>query len=281
MKLSIGFSPCPNDTFIFDALVHDQCAEPQSYGLEDKIEWNAQLEDVQTLNEWALEGKLDVTKLSYGTFFQVQDTYELLEAGSALGRGVGPLLIARNPWTEEEKQELLQGSNFSQELVLIPGQLTTANLLLSFSFPHLTNRKFCLFSQIEEELLNGNANLGVIIHENRFTYQQKGLHLIADLGALWEQKTNSPIPLGGIVVRKTLPQAVKTAINQMIQDSLKKSWKTYPTLSPYVQSNAQEMEPSVMKQHIDLYVNEYTNSLGAQGRKAIEVMENIFHQLQA
>ncbi|HRF20266.1 MAG TPA: 1,4-dihydroxy-6-naphthoate synthase, partial [Chitinophagaceae bacterium] len=188
MKLSIGFSPCPNDTFIFDALINKKIDT-------DGIEFEAILEDVETLNQWALEGKLDISKLSFPAFFRSTDKYLLLNAGSALGKGVGPLLVKR-AGSEISKVE--------EQSILIPGINTTANLLLSFAYPDAKNKRPMLFSEIEDLVMSELADLGVIIHENRFTYQQKGLEKVADLGESWEKKMNVPIPLGGIAIKRTV-----------------------------------------------------------------------------
>lgn len=254
MELTLGFSPCPNDTFIFDAMVNNKI---DTKGLT----FNTRLEDVETLNKWALEGKLDITKLSYGVLPKVLHQYELLNSGSALGRGCGPLLIAKKPIDKE---------NIKDCKIAIPGINTTANLLFSTAFPDAKNKEILVFSDIENAVLDGRADAGVIIHENRFTYQQRGLVKIIDLGEYWESTTGSPIPLGGIVIRKSLPAELKQQVDKLIHDSLQESFKHYPTLSPFVTSHAQEMEESVMRQHIELYVNDFSLDLGEAGRAAID-----------
>ncbi|WPV67375.1 MULTISPECIES: 1,4-dihydroxy-6-naphthoate synthase [unclassified Chitinophaga] len=254
MELTLGFSPCPNDTFIFDAMVNNKI---DTKGLQ----FNTRLEDVETLNKWALEGKLDITKLSYGVLPKVLHQYELLNSGSALGRGCGPLLIAKKPIDKEKIKDCK---------IAIPGINTTANLLFSTAFPEAQNKEILVFSDIENAVLDGRVDAGVIIHENRFTYQQRGLVKIIDLGEYWESTTGSPIPLGGIVIRKSLPAALKQQVDQLIHDSLQESFKHYPTLSPFVTSHAQEMEESVMRQHIELYVNDFSLDLGEAGRAAVD-----------
>lgn len=254
MELTLGFSPCPNDTFIFDAMVNNKI---DTKGLT----FNTCLEDVETLNKWALEGKLDITKLSYGVLPKVLHQYELLNSGSALGRGCGPLLIAKKPIDKE---------NIKDCKIAIPGINTTANLLFSTAFPEAKNKEILVFSDIENAVLDGRVDAGVIIHENRFTYQQRGLVKIIDLGEYWESTTGSPIPLGGIVIRKSLPAALKQQVDKLIHDSLQESYKHYPTLSPFVTAHAQEMEESVMRQHIELYVNDFSLDLGEAGRAAID-----------
>ncbi|RFM34281.1 1,4-dihydroxy-6-naphthoate synthase [Chitinophaga silvisoli] len=254
MELTLGFSPCPNDTFIFDAMVNNKI---DTKGLT----FNTRLEDVETLNKWALEGKLDITKLSYGVLPKVLHQYELLNSGSALGRGCGPLLIAKKPIDKEKIKDCK---------IAIPGINTTANLLFSTAFPEAKNKEILVFSDIENAVLDGRVDAGVIIHENRFTYQQRGLVKIIDLGEYWESTTGSPIPLGGIVIRKSLPAALKQQVDKLIHDSLQESYKHYPNLSPFVTAHAQEMEESVMRQHIELYVNDFSLDLGETGRAAIE-----------
>lgn len=256
MKLTMGFSPCPNDTFIFDAMVNGKI---DTMGLElDYV-----LEDVETLNQWAMAGKLDVTKLSYSTLLATVQQYALLHSGSALGKGVGPLLVAKSP---------LDMNNIADYSIAIPGTKTTANLLLTLAWPEAKNKTELIFSEIEQAVLDGAFDAGLIIHESRFTYAAKGLHKLADLGDWWEQSTGAAIPLGGIVVRRSLGSEVASVLDQVIKNSLAYSWANYPQLSDFVQCHAQEMEESVMRQHIDLYVNEYTTDLGPIGRGAIETL---------
>jgi 1,4-dihydroxy-6-naphthoate synthase len=264
MKLSLGFSPCPNDTFIFDALVNHKIDTGD-------FEFDVVLEDVQTLNRWALEKKLDVSKISYGVWPLLQKEYSLLDAGGALGIGVGPLLISKN-------NILLKDIN--QLRIAIPGEQTTAHLLFSMAFPNAKRKKFMVFSQIEAAVLNDEVDCGVIIHENRFTYMQKGLIKQLDLGEYWEQKTKSPIPLGGIVMRNEFSAADRAELERLIRDSLGFAEAYYPDLSDYVMQHAQEMQESVMRQHIDLYVNQFSLSLGEEGRHAVEVLLAVYKGLQ-
>jgi 1,4-dihydroxy-6-naphthoate synthase len=265
MKLKIGFSPCPNDTFIFDALVNGKI-DTGSFTFEPV------LEDVETLNQWALEGKLDITKLSFPAFFQSLENYCLLEAGSALGKGVGPLLVAAQPINNDASQ-------IEEAAITLPGQHTTAHLLFSFAFPKATQKKFQLFSQIEEEVLKGNTTLGVIIHENRFTYAAKGLHKVMDLGEHWENKMKAPVPLGGIAIKRNIPLDIALAVNQIIAKSLHYAWD-HQEISSFVKEHAQSMEPSVMQQHIDLYVNQFSLRLGTEGHKAIQTLHEVFIKIQ-
>ena len=265
MKLSLGFSPCPNDTFIFDALVNRKIDTGD-------FEFEVILEDVQTLNRWAMEKKLDLSKISYGVWPLLQKNYSLLDAGGALGRGVGPLLISK-------KNILLKDIN--KLSIAIPGEQTTAHLLFSMAFPQAKRKKFMVFSQIEAAVLNDNVDCGVIIHENRFTYMQKGLVKQMDLGEYWEQKTKSPIPLGGIVMRNEFSEAERAEVDRLIRDSVAYAEAYYPDLSDYVIRHAQEMQESVMRQHIDLYVNQFSLSLGEEGRKAVAVLLKVYEEMNS
>jgi len=256
MKLSLGFSPCPNDTFIFDALVNGKIDTGD-------FEFEPVLEDVQTLNRWAMEKKLAISKISYGVWPLIRKDYRLLNSGGALGKGVGPLLISKKEIPLKVVDQLT---------IAIPGEQTTAHVLFSLAFPHTVHKKFMLFSDIESAVLNGTVDCGVIIHENRFTYMQKGLVKLMDLGEFWEQKTQSPIPLGGIVMRKYIDPQVCEQVDSLIRKSVLYAQSNYPVLAGYVKQHSQEMEESVMRQHIDLYVNDYSLGLGDEGRKAVEVL---------
>lgn len=260
MTLTIGFSSCPNDTFIFDALVNGKI------DTED-ITWKPVVEDVQTLNEWALQGKLDVTKISYGILNGLLASYRVLPTGGAIGFGVGPLLIGSVPPPHEAAflEQALKNNGYK---VAIPGQHTTAHFLFSHAYPNVANKLFMRFDAIEAYVQRGEG-LGVIIHENRFTYQAKGLHAWADLGKLWENKTKLPIPLGGIVAKRSLSVGRQQQINAQIKNSLAYAWQQYPALSLYVKTNAAEMEEQVMRQHITLYVNDFSAEMGVEGKAAI------------
>jgi len=255
LTFTLGFSPCPNDTFIFDALVNKKI---DTEGLDFEVV----LEDVQTLNTWAKKGKLDVTKLSYGVMPLVMDEYIILNSGGALGKGVGPLLIGHS---------VNESLVIEDETIAIPGENTTANFLFSLAYPDAKNKIFLRFDEIESFVAEGKG-LGVIIHENRFTYQQKGLHKIADLGDYWEQQTGHPIPLGGIVIRRNIGTAIHQKIDSLIRKSVEYSFANYPQISQYVQLHSQEMSEAVMRQHIDLYVNHFTLDLGVAGRAAVVKM---------
>ena len=264
MTFTLGFSPCPNDTFIFDALVNHKIDT-------EGIEVNAVLEDVETLNRWALAGKLDITKLSFPAFFQSLNDYILLDSGSALGKGVGPLLITKN------KNQLTE-SEVNLATVALPGKNTTANLLFSFAYPQAVKKQFVIFSGIEDAVLSSKTDLGVIIHENRFTYQQKGLNKVIDLGEYWETKMNAPIPLGGIAIKRTIEPAQAKTINKLIRKSLDYAFAHYPFITDYVKEHSQEMSEDVMRKHIELYVNNYSLQLGNDGRKAIEILHSVYNK---
>ncbi len=264
MRLSLGFSPCPNDTFIFDALVNKKIDT-------GALTFDAVLEDVQTLNKWAIDGRLDASKISYGVLPLVMRQYRLLNAGGALGKGVGPLLISKNAIPAAE--------NINDKTIAIPGENTTAHMLFSLAYPAAKNKKFMVFSAIEDAVLNGQADLGVIIHENRFTYQQRGLAKIADLGYYWEQQTQNPIPLGGIVIKRNIDAAIQKKVDALIRQSVEYAFSHYPALADYVKLHSQEMEAQVMRQHIDLYVNNYSIDLGAEGKKAVARLLEVYHQV--
>lgn len=256
MKLTLGFSPCPNDTFIFDAMVNGKIDTGD-------ITFDYVLEDVETLNQWASEGRLDITKLSYNAFLHTVDQYALLHSGSALGKGVGPLLVAR---------EVLDMDKLSQYRIAIPGLHTTANLLFTLAFPEVKNKVEVLFSDIEAGVLDGKYDAGLIIHESRFTYEKKGLKKLVDMGDWWERTANAPIPLGGIVMKRSLDRRLIESVDKIIKDSLQYAWQHCPSLPPFVLEHSQEMEEDVMRSHIQLYVNDYTKDLGAEGTKAIEIL---------
>jgi 1,4-dihydroxy-6-naphthoate synthase len=259
MRYSIGFSPCPNDTFIFDAMLHGKV---DTEGLEFEVF----MEDVEALNRRAFAGELAITKLSYHAFAHLTEQYTLLDAGSALGNNCGPLLIAKKPLTEAE---------VNAARIAIPGKMTTANFLLSMAFPAAKNKTEVLFSDVEDAVLENRADAGLIIHENRFTYQQKGLVKIMDLGEHWEQTTGLPIPLGGIVVQRSLPAEDQAKINRVMRRSVEYAFAHPSEVMPFVRAHAQAMDDAVMQAHIDLYVSQFTVDLGTRGRAAILEMFRI------
>ncbi len=258
---TIAFSPCPNDTFIFDAMVH-QKIDTGDLGFEYI------LEDVETLNHWAMDGRYDISKISYSVLSQLLDNYRLLRSGSALGRGVGPLLLTREP--------LPAGTDISafmqQARIAIPGKWTTANFLLNSAFPAAQHKEVVLFSDIEQALLDGKYDAGLVIHESRFTYAERGLHCLMDMGQWWEAGTGMPIPLGGIVLKKAIPAEDARQIEALIRKSVQYAWEQYPALGGFVTRNAQEMSEEVMRKHIALYVNAYSLDLGPEGCAVVEDM---------
>jgi 1,4-dihydroxy-6-naphthoate synthase len=263
MKYTLGFSPCPNDTFIFDAIVNHKIDT-------GNIEFKIRLEDVETLNELALNNVLHFTKVSYGVLPLVLRNYRVLNSGSALGKGVGPLLISKKPITFEEVDACT---------IAIPGENTTAHLLFSQAFPLAKNKVFRRYDEIERYVLDSEEKtLGVIIHENRFTYARKGLHKVVDLGNFWEEKTGYPIPLGGIVAQKSLYEKIIIQVDKLIKKSIEFAFQNYPLITDYVKMHSQEMEPEVMKQHIDLYVNAYSLDLGEDGKNAIRKVLSVYDQ---
>lgn len=262
MKLSLGFSPCPNDTFIFDALIHHKI---DTEGLDFEVFFD----DVETLNQKAFRGDLDITKLSYHAFAYLTDRYVLLDAGSALGFGVGPLLICKD---EKFLDPGFLKDEISNLKIAVPGKYTTANFLLSLAFPEGKNKTEVLFSEIESQLISGETDLGLIIHENRFTYQDKGLHKIIDLGDFWEKETGCAIPLGGIVANRKLPEEIQHKINRVLKKSVRFAFENPKSGLGFIRSHAQEMSEEVMYKHIELYVNKYSIELGEEGRKAIDTL---------
>ena len=258
MKLTLGFSPCPNDTFIFDALIHHKI---DTEGLEFEVYYD----DVETLNQKAFRGELDITKLSYHAFAYVVDQYVLLDAGSALGFGVGPLLISKG---EMSLAEL----NNAEYKIGIPGKYTTANFLLGLALPKASNKQEMVFSEIEDALLHEQIDVGLIIHENRFTYQLKGLKKIIDLGDYWEKLTGCAIPLGGIVAHRKLAPEVLQKINRVLKKSVEFAFANPKSGLDFISQHAQEMSEEVMYKHIDLYVNKYSLDLGEEGRRAINLL---------
>jgi 5,8-dihydroxy-2-naphthoate synthase len=258
MRLTLGFSPCPNDCFMFDAMVH------RRIDLEG-LEFDVRMADIEALNAAAFAGQIDVTKLSFHAYAYCIGNYVLLDAGSALGRNCGPLLISKR---EIAQDEVARGGL----KIAIPGTYTTANFLLSLAFPGATAKSQLLFSAIEGAVLAGTFDAGLIIHENRFTYAAKGLKKIIDLGEYWESETGAAIPLGGIVINRALPEDVQQKMNRIMRRSVEYAFANRTASLPFVRANAQEMSEDVMYQHIDLYVNDYSVDLGREGRRAVEVL---------
>jgi 1,4-dihydroxy-6-naphthoate synthase len=267
-EFEIGFSPCPNDTFIFDALVNHKI---DTKGYTFKVH----LQDVQTLNEWAIAGKHPFSKISYGVWPLVKNKYALLNSGGALGKGVGPLLVYKEDKTLPDGRP-----DASTMRVAIPGVNTTAHLLFSLAFPNVSNKEFLVFNEIENAVLNGKVDAGVIIHENRFTYADKGLTKWLDLGTYFEETFNAPIPLGGIIARNDVHANEMAIVDDLIKQSVQYAFaNSYDNLPDYVKCHSQEMSEQVMRQHIDLYVNDFTIDMGDTGRKAIAQLEASFSEL--
>lgn len=250
-KMRIGYSPCPNDTFIF---AHLEKASPG-------IRFEPVLADVETLNEWAMEARLEVTKLSFSAFGLVRSSYGLLHSGSALGRGCGPIVVSRagrDPW------------GLKASLVASPGKWTTAALLLGLYLGCPPRFRHMEFSRVMDCVARGEADFGLVIHEGRFTFQEKGLEMVVDLGQWWEEKTGRPIPLGGIAVKRDLGEEAAMEVDRAIKASLERSHRGEPGTMEYVLAHAQEMALEVVEKHIRLYVNEFTWELGREGLEAVE-----------
>jgi 1,4-dihydroxy-6-naphthoate synthase len=256
MTLSLAFSPCPNDCFMFDAIVH------QRIDLEG-LTFDVRLADVEALNRDAFAGRTDVTKLSYHAFAYCADRYVMLNAGSALGRNCGPLLISKRPVAVDEVTAGVLR-------IATPGQYTTASLLLGLAFPAATRTTPMLFSEIEGVVASGEYDAGVIIHENRFTYESRGLRKVIDLGEYWEATTGFPIPLGGIAVRRSLDPEIQQTVDRVLRRSVEYGFAHRDETLPYVRAHAQDMHDDVMFKHIDLYVNDFSVDLGRAGREAVE-----------
>lgn len=270
MDLSLGFSTCPNDTYIFDAMVNRKIDT-------EGLQFNLHLADVEELNNMAFSSLLDISKVSYHAFAYLSTGYQLLTSGSALGFSNGPLLISKHKIYPDELDNLK---------IAIPGKFTTANLLLSIAYPNLHHKMEYLFSDIEDVILSGEADAGVIIHENRFTYAQKGLKKIVDLGEYWEQQTGMAIPLGGIIVKRSLPLEIRQRVNRVLRRSVEYAFHNPDDSFPFVKKYAQSMDEDVMRRHIQLYVNDFSVDLGTKGKEAIialydrSVEKSIFPPLQ-
>ena len=258
MKISLGFSPCPNDTFLFDALVNGRLDT-------DGLCFEPILADVEALNRQAAQAELMMTKLSYHAYYHVRDQYQLLSAGSALGRGCGPLLVCR--------ADALGAKDWTKGRIGLPGAWTTAQFLLRFAYPQLQTEQFQyqIFSSLEQGVLSGELDAAVLIHEGRFTYAQRGLHCLADLGQYWETQTQAAIPLGGIALRRDLAPHLGPKIAGLLKQSLHYAWANPQVSRAYVAQHAQELSPEVQAKHIDLYVNKFTADLGSEGRAALQI----------
>ncbi len=256
MSLSLAFSPCPNDTFIFDALVNKKIPS-------DSLSFDVNVNDVENLNKSALNGKYDITKLSFNAYQAVSDQYKILSAGVAVGKHNGPLLISKKNIKLSELKNLR---------IAIPGKMTTANLLFTIAFPEVTNKTEVLFSDIEALILNDEFDAGLIIHETRFTYAEKGLKKIVDLGEFWESNYNKYLPLGCIAVKRKIQTDIQLKINELIRSSIIFSNMQLPVISSYIKENAKELSESVIRKHIDLYVNDLSLNIGEKGKDSIEFL---------
>ncbi|NLJ44135.1 MAG: 1,4-dihydroxy-6-naphthoate synthase [Bacteroidales bacterium] len=262
MKLTLGFSPCPNDTFIFDALVNGRIDT-------EGLEFDYKLADVEELNHRAFRGEADITKISCHAFPFAANNYLILDSGSALGYGNGPLLVAK-PGFDTLKM--------NSSVIAIPGKYTTANLLFSIAWPGAVNKKEYLFSDIVDVILSGKADAGLIIHETRFTYHLKGLTMIADMGEFWEKLTGLPIPLGAIVISRRIPEEVSLKFNSLLRKSIEYAMENSSASSGFVASNAREMEKTVIDRHIKMFVNEFSLDLGTDGKKAFSRLFGLAHE---
>jgi 1,4-dihydroxy-6-naphthoate synthase len=258
-NLSIGYSTCPNDTFIFDALINGKF---DTKGLR----FTPTLADVEELNKKAFDESLDITKLSMFAYSQVSDKYQILDSGSALGNKNGPLIISK------KKISISQLENYK---IAIPGIHTTANFLLTALFPKVKNKVEILFSDIESAIEKGEVDAGVIIHETRFTYHEHGFMKLVDLGQRWELKTGLPIPLGCIAIKRSIPDDIKVKVNSLLKKSIEQAFLNPNAALNYCKLHAQEMEEEIMLKHIELYVNDYSLSLGEEGRNAIATLFEI------
>lgn len=253
MKLTFAYSPCPNDTFMFEPIVN------QRIDLRG-LEFDIILDEVEQLNLAAQEHKYNISKISFNAFTKLTDSYQLLTSGSALGRNCGPLIIAKETFNLEDLKD---------KTIAIPGVNTTANLLLDIAVPNIRHKKTIVFSEIENAVLSGEVDAGLIIHENRFTYESKGLKKIIDLGAFWESQTQTPIPLGGIAIQRELDDEIKQKVNAILFDSIKYAFEHPKSGIEYISCHAQEMDTEVMYKHINLYVNEYSQDLGREGKASV------------
>ncbi|MFA7135731.1 MAG: 1,4-dihydroxy-6-naphthoate synthase [Bacteroidales bacterium] len=262
MRLTLAYSPCPNDTYAFHAMVHNlvDC---------EGLSFEVSLADVEQLNKDAAKQKYDICKLSYHAFFLLSNRYSMLRVGSALGYGNGPLLVAKKGSRAFLSSAKPNFKLLQTQTIAIPGEHTTAYLLLKIAFPSLLNVESIIFSDIQNELIKEKYIAGVLIHEGRFTYEQKGLQLIADLGLEWQKKTKLPIPLGGIAVSKSLDNKIAQKIERVLKRSIEFANHNPNISNNYVSNNAQEMDKVVLDKHIEMFVNNYTLGIGKEGEEAI------------
>ncbi|MDP6525468.1 MAG: 1,4-dihydroxy-6-naphthoate synthase [Kiritimatiellia bacterium] len=257
--LSLAYSPCPNDTFMFSHIAD---------GTLDLagMEITTHLDDVETLNRMALEGVFDVSKISFHAYFHVKDRYRLLNHGAALGFGCGPIVVSREKMSRE---------GIKNAVIAVPGEMTTGHLLLKLWLPDPGNVSFVSYDRILPMLLSGKADAGVIIHESRFVYEQMGMYCVEDLGQWWEEKTGLPIPLGAIVARRTLGEELIERVDGMLKTSIQLAQTCPEATMPYVHAHAQEMSEKVLTDHIGMFVNDFSLDLGIEGRRAVETLERM------
>jgi len=256
--LKLGFSSCPNDTFIFDAMIH---AKVDTEGLDFELV----IEDVEELNRRAFNNELDITKISFNAYTRLVKDYILLDAGAALGENCGPLIISKNPIKIED---------LKTKKIAIPGINTTANLLMNLAFPEHQNKVEMLFSDIEKAIIDGDVDAGLIIHESRFTYEAKGLYKIIDIGEYWEDITHTPTPLGGIIAKRELDRDLILKINRILKRSVEFAFNNPKSSFEFIRQHSQEMSEEVMYKHIKLYVNHYSLDLGTEGKNAVKTLFN-------
>ncbi|HNX07893.1 MAG TPA: 1,4-dihydroxy-6-naphthoate synthase [Bacteroidales bacterium] len=254
--IKLGFSPCPNDTFIFDALINNKIDT-------EGIDFICDAEDIEALNQRAFEEDLDMTKVSFHAFLHLADRYQLLNYGSAMGNNCGPLLIGRKNYSDEEINNLT---------IAIPGKYTTGAFLLNYAYPDASDVHEIIFNKIENKILKNIVDAGVIIHETRFTYQEKGLVKLCDLGEFWEQKTGFPIPLGGIIVRRDMPDVLKSKLSRIMKASVEYALQHPDASKEFIKEHSTEIADDIVKKHIELYVTQYTRGLGDKGKEAVNYL---------
>ena len=254
--MKIAISPCPNDTFMFWAMLHRRV---ETFGLT----FSVAMRDIEQLNRAATEQEFDMVKISYAHYPKISQTYQLLTAGSALGFGNGPLLVSRRKVYPDEVSHLR---------IAIPGVDTTANMLLTMAYPNATNKREYLFSDIEEVVLSDEADAGLLIHESRFTYEQNGLRKIMDMGEYWEKETGLPLPLGAIAVRRDFSEETKNRLNTVLRESVRYAMQNPHEPYEFVARHAQAMDFDVYRKHIALYVNEFSVDLGESGMKSVQTL---------
>ena len=259
MNLTFAYSPCPNDTFTFFGIASKAVSLPEHVSTVCH-------HDIETLNQSALQGRYEITKLSFHTWLLLRDRYRLLRTGNALGYGCGPILVSRHP---------VQKADLDPLRIVLPGEHTTAHLLFRLYCPTANQRVFTTYERIFDEILAGRAECGVVIHESRFLYEQAGLHKVCDLGQWWEETTNAPIPLGAIAVRNDLPQELDAEIEQLIRQSLQLAHDQPELPRNYIRQLAQENDDAVLDKQIEMFVTDFTRDLGEQGLRAVAQLEQM------